>query len=142
MIKIGIDIGSTTVKVAAVSETGDVIFSRYERHNANAREVVVRLLGELQGVCGQADACLRLTGSVGMGFAEACSLPFVQEVVAATKAVQKYHPEAASLIDIGGEDAKVVFFRGGRTADLRMNGNCAGGTGRSSTRWLCSLTSV
>lgn len=129
MIKIGIDIGSTTVKVAAIGEAGDVIFSRYERHNADARGVIVRLLGELQEVCGQADACVRLTGSVGMGFAEACSLPFVQEVVAATKAVQKYHPEAASLIDIGGEDAKVVFFRDGRAADLRMNGNCAGGTG-------------
>lgn len=129
MIKIGIDIGSTTVKVAAIGEAGDVIFSRYERHNADARGVIVRLLGELQEVCGQADACVRLTGSVGMGFAEACSLPFVQEMVAATKAVQKYHPEAASLIDIGGEDAKVVFFRDGRAADLRMNGNCAGGTG-------------
>ena len=129
MIKIGIDIGSTTVKVAAVGETGGIIFSRYGRHHADAREVVVRMLGELQEVCGDDDVCLRLTGSVGMGFAEKCSLPFVQEVVAATKAVQKYHPEAASLIDIGGEDAKVVLFRDGRATDLRMNGNCAGGTG-------------
>ena len=129
MIKIGIDIGSTTVKVAAVGDTGGIIFSRYGRHHADAREVVVRMLGELQEVCGDDDVCLRLTGSVGMGFAEKCSLPFVQEVVAATKAVQKYHPEAASLIDIGGEDAKVVLFRDGRATDLRMNGNCAGGTG-------------
>ena len=129
MIKIGIDIGSTTVKVAAVGETGGIIFSRYGRHHADAREVVVRMLGELQEVCGDDDVCLRLTGSVGMGFAEKCSLPFVQEVVAATKAVQEYHPEAASLIDIGGEDAKVVLFRDGRATDLRMNGNCAGGTG-------------
>ena len=129
MIKIGIDIGSTTVKVAAVGDTGEVLFTRYGRHNANARDVVVRMLGELQAACGPADACVRLTGSVGMGFAEKCSLPFVQEVVAATKAVQQYHPESVSLIDIGGEDAKVVFFRDGRASDLRMNGNCAGGTG-------------
>ena len=63
MIKIGIDIGSTTVKVAAVGDTGEVLFTRYGRHNANARDVVVRMLGELQAACGPADACVRLTGS-------------------------------------------------------------------------------
>ena len=129
MIKIGIDIGSTTAKVVAVGEDGGVLFSRYERHNADARVVLSRVLAELSGVCGDAPVSVRLTGSVGMGFAEKCGFPFVQEVVAATKAVQKYYPHTSSLIDIGGEDAKVVFFRDGRAADLRMNGNCAGGTG-------------
>ena len=129
MVTVGIDIGSTTVKAVAVGDGGEMLFSRYERHNANAREVVARLMGELMGRCGDIEAGVRLTGSVGMGFAEKCGLPFVQEVVAATKAVQKYYPETSSLIDIGGEDAKVVFFRDGRAADLRMNGNCAGGTG-------------
>ena len=129
MIRIGIDIGSTTVKVMATGADGDAVFSRYERHNANARDVVVSLLQELKDRCGDAEVDIRMTGSVGMGFAEKHGLPFVQEVVAATKAVQKYHPQTASLIDIGGEDAKVVFFRDGRAADLRMNGNCAGGTG-------------
>ena len=129
MIKIGIDIGSTTAKVVAVGEDGGVLFSRYERHNADARGVLSRVLAELSGVCGDAPVSVRLTGSVGMGFAEKCGFPFVQEVVAATKAVQKYYPHTSSLIDIGGEDAKVVFFREGRAADLRMNGNCAGGTG-------------
>ena len=129
MVKIGIDIGSTTAKVVAVGEDGSVLFSRYERHNANAREVVVRVLGELQAALGDMDVCARLTGSVGMGFSEKYGYPFVQEVVAATKAVQKSYPETSSMIDIGGEDAKVVFFRDGRAADLRMNGNCAGGTG-------------
>ena len=129
MVTVGIDIGSTTVKAVAVGDGGEMLFSRYERHNANAREVVARLMGELMGRCGDIEAGVRLTGSVGMGFAEKCGLPFVQEVVAATKAVQKYYPETSSLIDIGGEDAKVVFFREGRAADLRMNGNCAGGTG-------------
>lgn len=129
MVKIGIDIGSTTAKVVAVGEDGSVLFSRYERHNANAREVVARVLGELQAALGDMDVCARLTGSVGMGFSEKYGYPFVQEVVAATKAVQKSYPETSSMIDIGGEDAKVVFFRDGHAADLRMNGNCAGGTG-------------
>ena len=129
MIRIGIDIGSTTAKIVALDEAGNVLFSKYERHNANARDVVASVLKGLMTACGDADASVRLTGSVGMGFSEKHSLPFVQEVVAATKAVMKYHPEASSLIDIGGEDAKVVFFRDGHAADLRMNGNCAGGTG-------------
>ena len=129
MVNIGIDIGSTTAKVVAVGEDGSVLFSRYERHNANAREVVARVLGELQAALGDMDVCARLTGSVGMGFSEKYGYPFVQEVVAATKAVQKSYPETSSMIDIGGEDAKVVFFRDGCAADLRMNGNCAGGTG-------------
>lgn len=129
MIRIGIDIGSTTAKVVALDEAGNMLFSKYERHNANANDVVVSVLEKLMTACGDADASVRLTGSVGMGFSEKHSLPFVQEVVAATKAVMKRHPETSSLIDIGGEDAKVVFFRNGRAADLRMNGNCAGGTG-------------
>ncbi len=129
MIRIGIDIGSTTAKVVAADDGGNILFSRYERHNANAREAVARILNALKDHCGDVEAAVRMTGSVGMGFAETHSLPFVQEVVAATKAVQRLHPETASLIDIGGEDAKVVFFNNGRASDLRMNGNCAGGTG-------------
>ena len=70
-----------------------------------------------------------ITGSVGMGISEKCSLPFVQEVVAATNYVRREHPHTATMIDIGGEDAKVVFFQDGQATDLRMNGNCAGGTG-------------
>lgn len=71
----------------------------------------------------------RITGSIGMGISEKCSLPFVQEVVAAAKAIQKDYSHVTSMIDIGGEDAKVVFFKDGEATDLRMNGNCAGGTG-------------
>ena len=89
MIRIGIDIGSTTAKIVALDEAGNVLFSKYERHNANANDVVVSVLKELMTACGDADASVRLTGSVGMGFSEKHSLPFVQEVVAATKAVMK-----------------------------------------------------
>ena len=129
MVRIGIDIGSTTAKIVAVDEAENVLFSKYERHNANAKDVVVSVLEELMAQCGDADVSVRLTGSVGMGFSEKHSFPFVQEVVAAAKAVRKYYPATSSLIDIGGEDAKVVFFKDGHAADLRMNGNCAGGTG-------------
>lgn len=129
MRKIGIDVGSTTVKVVALDEQGNVCFSRYKRHHARAREVVADMLGELLQEQGDVEVCACITGSVGMGMSERHSIPFIQEVVAATKAIQKDYPQVASMIDIGGEDAKIVFFEHGEAADLRMNGNCAGGTG-------------
>ena len=129
MFKVGIDIGSTTVKLVALDEDGEIVFSKYGRHNARANEVLLSFLGELQAKTGDCEASLRMTGSVGMGLAEKCSLPFVQEVVAATKAIGHRYPGVQSMIDIGGEDAKVVFFHDGVAKDLRMNGNCAGGTG-------------
>ena len=129
MLKVGIDIGSTTVKLVALNEDGEVVFSKYGRHNARANEVVLSFLDELQTKAGNQDTSLRVTGSVGMGLAEKCSLHFIQEVVAATKAIQHRYPGVQSMIDIGGEDAKVVFFKDGVAKDLRMNGNCAGGTG-------------
>lgn len=129
MIHTGIDIGSTTVKLVALDETGKMLFSTYERHNAQAHETVIRILGKLLSSLGDVDTCVKFTGSVGMGFSEKYALPFIQEVVAATKAVQRDYPRAASMIDIGGEDAKIVFFNNGKASELRMNGNCAGGTG-------------
>lgn len=129
MFKIGIDVGSTTVKVVVLDEQGNSLFSRYKRHHAKAGEVVASLLKELWEEKGDADVSVCITGSVGMGMSERYSLPFIQEVVAATRAIQKDYPQVASMIDIGGEDAKIVFFEKGEAADLRMNGNCAGGTG-------------
>lgn len=87
------------------------------------------MLGELLQEQGDVEACACITGSVGMGMSERHSIPFIQEVVAATKAIQQDYPQVASMIDIGGEDAKIVFFEHGEAADLRMNDNCAGGTG-------------
>ncbi len=129
MHRIGIDIGSTTVKVVAIGVDNDILFSRYERHNAKARETLVNVLKELSEKIGDDDVCVSITGSVGMGISEQTGLPFIQEVVAAVKAIQKSYPETCSMIDIGGEDAKIVFFKNGEVGDLRMNGNCAGGTG-------------
>ena len=129
-MRIGIDVGSTTAKLVAIDSEGNVLHTDYRRHNARAREVVCEMLDGLLPVVG-ADQSLEvhITGSVGMGLSERYGFPFVQEVVAAARAIRKDHPEVASMIDIGGEDAKVVFFRNGEPADLRMNGNCAGGTG-------------
>ena len=129
MLRLGLDIGSTTVKLVAIDDGGKVCFTRYGRHNAQMSEVVQAFLAELLGEVGDTEVSLRVTGSVGMGLSERYSLPFVQEVVAATKAVQSLYRSANTMIDIGGEDAKIVFFKDGEAEDLRMNGNCAGGTG-------------
>lgn len=127
--KIGLDIGSTTIKAVVLSANGKIMFSVYRRHHAKIKESLSALLSEIQQKTGDALVCVRLTGSVGMGIAEKCGLPFVQEVVAATQYVKQYSDACTTMIDIGGEDAKVVFFRNGTATDLRMNGNYAGGTG-------------
>ena len=129
MFRIGFDIGSTTAKMVVLDENGNIVFSKYERHNAKVKETVISFLKELLSQVGDEEISIRITGSIGMGVSEKCAISFVQEVVAAAKAIQKDHPAMASMIDIGGEDAKVVFFKDGEPTDLRMNGNCAGGTG-------------
>ena len=129
MTRIGIDIGSTTAKVAAVETDGRIVYSKYLRHNAKAKETLCGMLQEMAATLDDTDVQVRITGSVGMGIAEQTGMPFVQEVVAASKAVQQHYPQVRSMIDIGGEDAKVVFFKDAEAKDLRMNGNCAGGTG-------------
>lgn len=129
MVRIGIDVGSTTAKLVAIGTTGEMLFSKYIRHNARAKEVVCGILREVKSLLGDVEARVKVTGSVGMGISEQTGIPFVQEVVAASKAVQANYPQIRSMIDIGGEDAKVVFFENAEAKDLRMNGNCAGGTG-------------
>lgn len=127
-LRLGLDVGSTTAKIVALDANDNIVYSRYERHNARVGELVSRYIDELQGQFGDAEVSLCVTGSVGMSTAEQLGAEFVQEVVAATIYARRRHPEAKALIDIGGEDAKVVFFNG-RNTELRMNGNCAGGTG-------------
>ena len=128
VIRIGIDIGSTTVKTACFDSNDKLIFKRYVRHNARISETVCEALCEIPA--GDENVSIAVTGSIGMGVAERCGFPFVQEVVAAAKAIRSSGLRAETLIDIGGEDAKVVFFdKDGSAVDMRMNGNCAGGTG-------------
>lgn len=127
--RIGLDIGSTTAKIIAIDAAGEIVFSRYTRHNANVMRVVRTLFKEMKTQCGNCNISMSVSGSVGMGLAEKLQIPFVQEVVAATRLIKEQYPHTSTIIDIGGEDAKIVYFNQDGATDLRMNGNCAGGTG-------------
>lgn len=129
LYRVGIDIGSTTAKVVALDSNGKQIYTNYVRHQARVKDCLAAFSNDLERIVGDAPFTVSITGSVGMGVSERCGIPFVQEVVAATNYARQAHPGLNTMIDIGGEDAKVVFFSGGRASDLRMNGNCAGGTG-------------
>ena len=129
MFKIGLDIGSTTAKIVVLDETEKLVYSSYRRHLANVQGAISEFLKEVRETIGQNQFKLAITGSVGLGVAERYGLHFVQEVIAATEYTKKVHPEISTIIDIGGEDAKIVYLRDGQVSDLRMNGNCAGGTG-------------
>lgn len=126
--RVGLDVGSTTAKIAVLDNDDNLIYSRFERHNAKVTELVTDYFREIEARLGNCRLRLCVTGSVGMHTAELLNTEFVQEVVAATVFARNRFPQAKTLIDIGGEDAKVVFFNG-KSMELRMNGNCAGGTG-------------
>ena len=127
--RIGLDVGSTTAKAVMTDGTDKVLFSKYERHHADVIRVVVGFLKEIRERFGNIDVEITITGSVGMGLAEKFAVPFIQEVVATAELVKKLYPEISTTIDIGGEDAKIVYLEPNGNADLHMNGNCAGGTG-------------
>ena len=126
---LGIDIGSTTVKVVALDAEKKLIYADYQRHNMNVRETVKAAIAPLAAQYPDAMLRVAVTGSVGMGYADCWHLPFVQEVIAAATLVKTQFPDTHTFIDIGGEDSKMIFFEPGRVPDIRMNGNCAGGTG-------------
>ncbi|HJJ55052.1 MAG TPA: 2-hydroxyglutaryl-CoA dehydratase, partial [Methanocorpusculum sp.] len=128
--RIGIDIGSTTVKVIILPRTGETILYRsYGRHFSKVREKTVEALQDAAAKVPLAGKTVRLliTGSAGLGVAKSANIPFIQEVFATAKAVETYIPDVDSVIELGGEDAKIIFFRG--SLEERMNGSCAGGTG-------------
>ncbi|MCQ2343498.1 MAG: acyl-CoA dehydratase activase [Paludibacteraceae bacterium] len=127
--RLGIDIGSTTIKGVLTDAQGNVLFSDYRRHNADVPKAAREFVAKLRKCCDVEKAGIVMTGSVGMGYAERAGVKFVQEVIAAAEVVKRLYPEVRTLIDIGGEDSKMVFFEQGRVPDIRMNGSCAGGTG-------------
>ncbi len=113
--KIGLDVGSTTAKVTALEPITDkVVFKKYIRHNTKITETVSGIFKELGNKIGNKLFSLSVTGSAGFGISEKMSLPFIQEVVATTVVVKKKYPEVKTLIDIGGEDSKMIFFSEGR----------------------------
>ena len=126
---IGIDIGSTTLKLVVVDENYDIIFSDYRRHNTDIREALKGAYQKMFDSIGDFNMLTKITGSVGMGYAERFCIPFVQEVVASAKLIESKFSHVRTFIDIGGEDSKMIFFEEGKSPDIRMNGSCAGGTG-------------
>ncbi len=126
----GLDIGSTTAKIVLLnSEDDTLVFSDYQRHHARIHETAASFFKEIQDQMGDCLLELKLTGSAGLGVSKRLDLPFVQEVIAAHEVIKKQYPDVRCAMDIGGEDAKVIFFEPGRPPDIRMNGSCAGGTG-------------
>ncbi len=129
MINIGIDIGSTTAK-AVVTKGTEILHSSYQRHNTKIKESLLHILSEIKKKFpNDHEVKFCLTGSAAMGIAEMQKLPFVQEVIAASEVIQKKFKNVRTLVDIGGEDAKIIFYEEGKSPDIRMNGSCAGGTG-------------
>ncbi len=127
-MNLGIDVGSTTVKVVLTDDNNNIIFKEYRRHFSEVDDTVKEMISELAGsVEIKGNVKVAITGSAGMGIAENCDIPFVQEVFATQLSVKEYVPDADVAIELGGEDAKIVFFSG--AAEYRMNGSCAGGTG-------------
>lgn len=128
MFKLGLDVGSTTLKVALINEEGAPVFFKYVRHLSKISETAAAVLGELDRKFPDLGTVLvSVSGSAGMGVANTLGLAFVQEVYAEKRAVEKYCPNADVVVELGGEDAKILFLTGG--FEMRMNGTCAGGTG-------------
>ncbi len=127
-MKIGLDIGSTTIKCAVLDENNKLIYSTYERHFSQITQKMGEILTQIRlNVKGADKACIAISGSAGMGVAESCNIDFVQEVYATRVAVNTFLPGTDVVIELGGEDAKILFLSGGM--EVRMNGTCAGGTG-------------
>ena len=133
-IRVGIDVGSTTVKIAVIDDDDKIIYSDYQRHRADIRStiisVVTQAFDELEKTlpAGKNQTLsVKVTGSGGLSVSQWLNIPFIQEVIAATTAVKKLIPQTDVVIELGGEDAKITYFAGG--VEQRMNGTCAGGTG-------------
>lgn len=125
---LGIDIGSTTVKIAILDNKNTLLFADYERHFANIQETLAALLNKAIDKLGEIDVYPVITGSGGLTLAKHLNVPFVQEVIAVSTALSTFAPQTNVAIELGGEDAKIIYFEGGNV-DQRMNGICAGGTG-------------
>ena len=125
--RLGIDVGSTTVKAVLTGSDGNIIFSEYLRHYSDITSTVMTLFRHIRSEAGALPMRVAITGSGGLLLSKMLTLPFVQEVIATKKAVETYMSEADVVIELGGEDAKILYLTGG--AEQRMNGTCAGGTG-------------
>lgn len=126
-MKLGIDVGSTTVKLVVLDDENNILYSRYERHMSNVFEKVAELFENLKETMGDVSFNVTITGSGGLSLSKLLGVYFEQEVVACSHAVEQIIPQTDVAIELGGEDAKITFY--GQTVEQRMNGTCAGGTG-------------
>lgn len=125
--RVGIDIGSTTLKAVVLDSDGGIVYKSYERHLSQVRELTLKKMQELGGILAGHQIRAAITGSAGLGVAEASGVDFVQEVFATAGAVRRRYPATDVVIELGGEDAKIIFLQG--AMEERMNSTCAGGTG-------------
>lgn len=124
---VGVDVGSTTVKMIILDEEDHIIFKDYRRHFSDVKNTVKSLFDDAKGTLSTAKLKIMVTGSAGLSLAEGLKVGFIQEVVACSKAIKRFAPQTDVAIELGGEDAKIMYF--GTTVEQRMNGTCAGGTG-------------
>lgn len=127
LLHVGLDVGSTTVKIVVMDEDLNIIDRNYERHFSDTKNTICNVLDNLTKQYTDCDFTVALTGSGAMSAATFLDLPFIQEVVSCKRAVEKYIPKIDVVIELGGEDAKIIYFD--KSIEQRMNGTCAGGTG-------------
>ena len=127
ILRIGLDVGSTTVKIVILNENDEILYSKYQRHYSDIRKTIYNMLQEALSEYMDYEASINVTGSGGMLVANWLDLPFIQEVVASTESVERLIPETSVVIELGGEDAKIIFLE--NPVEQRMNGTCGGGTG-------------
>ena len=133
----GLDIGSTTVKLVMLDENGDIAYGQYRRHHAKTQSTLAELLREARELVGDCDIQVKITGSGAINLVKSLEIEFIQEVMAVANALKFYAPQTDVAIELGGEDAKILYFTDG--VEERMNGVCAGGTGRGcqGCAWDC-----
>lgn len=125
--KVGVDVGSTTVKIVVLNDSNEILYKEYRRHFSDVKKSLTEALENIKDITEGKNIKIVITGSGGMGVSEKLGVKFVQEVISSTRAIEYYHPETDVVVELGGEDAKVTYLTGG--IDQRMNGICAGGTG-------------
>lgn len=126
-VNLGLDVGSTTVKLVVTDKNDNILFRKYQRHFSDIKKTIYNLLSETCDAFENDDVSIMITGSGGISVSQWMDVPFIQEVIAGTKAIERFIPHTDVVIELGGEDAKITYFDG--SIEQRMNGTCAGGTG-------------
>ena len=129
IFKIGIDAGSTTMKIIVIDYNNDILYKSYRRHKAEINLLFSEEMYKIGKLFPEKQFIVNITGSAGMGISERTGIPFIQEIVASVEVIKQLYPNTRTMIDLGGEDSKMVFFSANKQPDIRMNGSCAGGTG-------------